>query len=68
MSEYIEQYIKEETSIWFNDSDPDLSVDGGIEVRMPSVESFFGKPWLEAIKEIDGYGLPPEKQKFETVS
>ena len=66
MSEYINQYTREETSIWYNQDDADLGIDGGIEVRMPSVESFFGKPWLEAIKEIDGYGLPPEKQKFDT--
>jgi hypothetical protein len=64
--EYLDQYVKEETSIWYNSEDPDLAIEGGIEVRMPSVESFFEKPWLEAIKEIDGYGLPPEKQKFDT--
>lgn len=65
MSEYVDRYTREQKVIKYNSDDPDLSIDGGIEVRLPSVESFFGKPWIEAIKEIDGYGLPPEKQKFD---
>lgn len=60
-------YVKEQEIVLFNQYDRDLSGKDGkyaIRVELPTVESFYGLPWDEAIKLIDGYGLPPEKQKF----
>ena len=31
------------------------------------VEDYFGMPWDDAIKLIDGYGLHPKKQKFKHI-
>lgn len=61
------EYLKEQEFILYNQYDRDLSGKDGryaIRVELPTIESFFGLPWDEGIKLIDGYGLPPEKQKF----
>jgi hypothetical protein len=68
MSSFIELYEKEQTFVEYNKGDRVLSgVDGSkcITVQLPTVESFFGEKWDEAIKQIDGYGLPPHKQKYD---
>jgi hypothetical protein len=62
------QYEKEEEFVLCNEKDPDLGGKDGrhaIRIDLPTVESFYGKPWEEAIKLIDGYGLPPENQKYD---
>jgi hypothetical protein len=65
---YLELYKREQTEILYNQDDPSLGGRNGehpIRVKLPTVESFFGKPWEEAIKEIDGYGLHPKNQKYD---
>lgn len=68
-SKYHHLYVKEQEYIEYNKSDKLLSGDRGehtITIKLPTVESFYGKPWDEAIKLIDGYGLPPNEQKYDT--
>jgi hypothetical protein len=65
MSQHHEKYKKEQAHVMYNEDDPDLGGENAIRVELPSVESFFGKPWDEAIKEIDGYGMAPEDQTFD---
>ena len=68
-SEYHDLYVREETEILYNQDDEALSGKNGehaICIKLPTVESFFNLPWDEAIQLIDGYGLPPNKQKYDT--
>jgi len=60
----VKLYRKEATHFHANLDDPDLGGKNAIRIDLPSVESFFGKEWDEAIKEIDGYGLHPKNQKY----
>ena len=56
------KYDKADTSIFLNTDDEDLFP---IEVKVVTPEQFYNLPYEEAIKKIDGYGNPPEKQKFQ---
>jgi hypothetical protein len=60
-SKYHDIYQKEDLVAVYHNDDPILKT---IEVPLPSIESFFGKPWDEAVKLIDGYGLHPKNQRF----
>lgn len=66
MSVHPFEYKREQEYIIYNYDDPDMGGVNAIRVDLPSVESFYDMPWDEAIKLIDGYGLPPEQQKFDT--
>jgi hypothetical protein len=69
ISQYHDLYVKELTEVKYNEHDRTLGGENGefaIVVKLPTVESFYNLPWDEAIKLIDGYGLPPHKQKYDT--
>lgn len=66
MSKYHDQYKREQQYIMYNLDDPDLGGDNAIKVELPTLESFYDMPWDEAIKLVDGYGLDPKDQKFDT--
>ena len=63
-SKYHDIYQKEDTVVKYHNDDPLLKT---IELKLPSVESFYGMPWDDAIKLIDGYGLHPKNQKFKHI-
>ena len=63
-SKYHDIYKKEDTVVKYHNDDPLLKT---IELKLPSVESFYGMPWDDAIKLIDGYGLHPKNQKFKHI-
>jgi hypothetical protein len=54
-------YDKEDEYILYHEDDEDLYP---LQIKVPSVEEFFGLPYDEAVKKIDGYGLAPQKQRF----
>ena len=62
ISKYHTDYKKEDEFAVYHGDDPILET---IKLPLPSVESFFGQPWDEAIQLIDGYGLHPKNQKFK---
>ena len=49
-------------SVFLNTDDEDLFK---IEVPVSTPEEYYNLPYEEAIKKIDGYGISPEKQKFQ---
>lgn len=63
-SKYHDLYQKEDTVVRYHNDDPLLKT---IELKLPSVESFYGIPWDDAVKLIDGYGLHPKNQKFRHI-
>ena len=46
----------------YHEHDPILET---VKVKLPTVESFYGKEWDEAVQLIDGYGLHPKNQRFK---
>lgn len=62
LSKYHSQYVPEDSFAEFHQYDDSLPL---IKIPLPSVESFYGLPWDEAIQKIDGYGLDPSLQHFE---
>lgn len=62
ISKYHETYKREDEYAVYHGDDPVLET---LKVKLPSVESFYGKPWDEAVQLIDGYGLHPKNQKFK---
>lgn len=63
-SKYHDLYQKEDTVVRYHNDDPLLKT---VELKLPSVESFYGMPWDDAVKLIDGYGLHPKNQKFRHI-
>lgn len=63
-SKYHDLYQKEDTVVKYHNDDPLLKT---VELKLPSVESFYGMPWDDAVKLIDGYGLHPKNQKFRHI-
>jgi hypothetical protein len=63
-SKYHDIYQKEDTVVKYHNDDPLLKT---IEIKLPTVESFYGMPWDDAVKLIDGYGLHPKNQKFKHI-
>jgi hypothetical protein len=61
-SKFHSEYLREDRFAIYHELDDYLPT---IEVKLPSVEDFYGMPWDEAIKRIDGYGLDPKDQHFE---
>jgi len=61
-SKYHKDYVREDAYASFHISDPDLP---DMHLPLPSVESFYGLPWDEAIQKVDGYGLSPKNQHYE---
>jgi hypothetical protein len=62
MREVKHKYKEPEEFIVVNNDDEDLYP---ITIRVPSPSEYYKLPHEEAIKKIEGYGLPPEKQKFQ---
>ncbi len=60
--ENIELYIREDQYAVYHEHDPDIPT---VRIKLPSLEEFYGLPWEEAIKRVDGYGLHPLDQHFE---
>jgi len=61
MREVKYKYNQPEEFIVVNNDDEDLYP---IKIKVPSLEEYYNLPYEEAIKKVEGYGLPPEKQKF----
>lgn len=61
-SKYHSLYLREDEYARFHEEDPHVPT---VEIKLPSLEEFFGLPWDEALKKVDGYGLAPEDQHFE---
>jgi len=65
--EILLQYVKEDEFVYINEHDPDLST---IKIKLPSLVEWYANflgytpTWEEAIKYVDGYGLPAEDQVF----
>lgn len=55
-------YLKEDEFASFGIDDPDLP---DIHVKLPDLASFYGLPYDEALKLVQGYGLDPKDQHFE---
>ena len=55
-------YQMADKSVFLNTDDEDLFK---IEIPVPTPEEYYNLPHDEAIKKIDGYGNPPDKQRFE---
>jgi hypothetical protein len=62
MREIKHKYKDAEEFIIVNNDDEDLYP---ITIKVPTPSEYYNLPHEEAIKKIDGYGLPPEKQKFK---
>lgn len=62
LSKYHSEYVREDEYSIYHAEDPDIPT---IQVKLPSLESYFGLPWDEAIQKVDGYGLPVKDQHFE---
>jgi hypothetical protein len=63
ISKYHDIYNKEDEYAVYHGDDPVLET---LKIKLPSVESFYGKSWDEAVQLIDGYGLHPKT--FKTLS
>jgi len=61
-SKWHSEYKREQEYAVYHEHDPILET---IKIKLPSVESFYGKDWDEAVQLIDGYGLHPKNQKFK---